>query len=559
MARTFEIGLVCAGAISGGAYQAGVLDFLLQALEQWYAAKDSQPAGSVAPHEVSIKVLTGASAGGMSAAILTSMLGDNPVHIQDWNYPVPSGNRLYDSWVGTIDIKELCKTSDLDGDTKAPVTSLLDSTIIDKIASAAIRKQYGQLRPRYFSDPLLVGLSIANMGGVPHVIKMVSSGDDEGVHGLNIRLHQDYREFYLTFTGQAGDGVALDPASQAGWPVLEETAKATGAFPIGLAPRVTVRDLSDYDKRTWCIPKATCDGKGDNCFDPEPIKPTWTDSPPSYSFLTVDGGTMNNTPTELARAKLTGSPCQRLERSGSLADKGLLLVVPFPAFDPPVSTSFTVEEHKANLSLLNSARSLMGAWLEQARFKTEELVLAADEEVYSQFLICPSDAGTFTAQGNMERIDICAATLSGFGAFLFRDFRDHDFQLGRRNCQRFLQHSFALPKENNLFSEWSTTLIQNSLISPEYTHLPIIPLLGTAAVEVPRPFWPRKTTAEVRALRSILAPRVSAVTQRLADTLPMVALKWIAKLVLQFGGAGKLTDSAMGIIEDNLRSHDLMT
>lgn len=194
----------------------------------------------------------------MSAAILTSMLGDKPVHIKDWDYPVPSGNRLYDSWVGTIDIKELCKTRDLDADSKAPVTSLLDSTIIDQIASAAIGAPYGPLRPRYFADPLQAGLSIANMGGVPYVIKMVSSGDDQGVHGLNMRMHQDYREFYLTFSGKAGTGVALDPASQAGWPILEETAKATGAFPIGLAPRVTVRDLSDYDTRLWCIPSDLC-------------------------------------------------------------------------------------------------------------------------------------------------------------------------------------------------------------------------------------------------------------------------------------------------------------
>ena len=37
--RTFEIGLVMAGSISAGAYTAGVIDFLVQALDQWEQAK----------------------------------------------------------------------------------------------------------------------------------------------------------------------------------------------------------------------------------------------------------------------------------------------------------------------------------------------------------------------------------------------------------------------------------------------------------------------------------------------------------------------------------------
>ena len=35
----FEIGLVMAGAVSAGAYAAGVVDFLIQALDQWHEGK----------------------------------------------------------------------------------------------------------------------------------------------------------------------------------------------------------------------------------------------------------------------------------------------------------------------------------------------------------------------------------------------------------------------------------------------------------------------------------------------------------------------------------------
>src|SRR5262249_30863752 len=70
-AKTFEIGLVMAGAISAGAYRAGVMDFLLQALDEWEKAKAE---GDAPPHQVKLKVMTGASAGAMTAAITTAAL-----------------------------------------------------------------------------------------------------------------------------------------------------------------------------------------------------------------------------------------------------------------------------------------------------------------------------------------------------------------------------------------------------------------------------------------------------------------------------------------------------
>jgi hypothetical protein len=306
----------------------------------------------VPPHEVKIKVLTGASAGGMSAAILASMLGDEVVHITAWSYPTPSGNRLYDAWVGAIDIAALCLTIDLDADTAAPVTSLLDSTIIDAIASNAFSPPYGARRRRYLDDPLQIGLSIANLNGVPHVIEMVTSTDPPGTKGLNIRVHQDYREFYLTTSGTLGSGLKLQSNDRTNWDILQETAKATGAFPIGLVPRVTTRDLADYDLRTWCIPKTSCDETDKRCYVPQYIKPAWITTPTHYSFLTVDGGTMNNTPTELARARLLGQDCQGLEKRDEFADKGLLLVVPFPALSTTV-TNFQIDQHKKDLDLLS--------------------------------------------------------------------------------------------------------------------------------------------------------------------------------------------------------------
>src|ERR1035441_10177109 len=127
---SFKIGINMAGAISAGAFTAGVLDFLTEALDEWYKARAR--AERVPLHDVSIEVISGASAGGMCAAISTVMLREEFDHIDDTE-KTGTNNRFYESWVNQIDIKELLKTDDLKNG--LPVVSLLDSTIIEKIGT----------------------------------------------------------------------------------------------------------------------------------------------------------------------------------------------------------------------------------------------------------------------------------------------------------------------------------------------------------------------------------------------------------------------------------------
>jgi hypothetical protein len=111
---TFHLGINMAGAVSAGAYTAGVLDFLTEALEEWYAAKaSSNPA--VPMHDISIDVFSGASAGGMCAAIASAMLQGSFEHIRNPQDPTVTGtnNRFYESWVNKIDIEPLLQQRDL--------------------------------------------------------------------------------------------------------------------------------------------------------------------------------------------------------------------------------------------------------------------------------------------------------------------------------------------------------------------------------------------------------------------------------------------------------------
>ena len=162
-----------------------------------------------------------------------------------------------------------------------------------------------------------------------------------------------------------------------------------------------------------------------------------------YDYVSVDGGTYNNEPFELARRALAGD-AYRNNRDGGTADRAVLMVDPFP---DPVDIRVP---YAPTIDLPSVAKGLLGAFVQQARFKPEELALAAAPDVFSRFLIAPIGEGR---PGEAPPASpMASACLSGFGGFLSEAFRHHDFQLGRRNCQQFLQRHFALYPENPIFS-----------------------------------------------------------------------------------------------------------
>ena len=239
----FELGLVMAGAISAGAYTAGVIDFLLQALDEWQRMKEDGI--KCPPHEVTIRVMSGASAGGMTAAITAAMLNGvfSPVDNLA-NGEIPPDNPLYNSWVRDIDIKPLMGTYDL-RDHKQ-IVSLLDSSILDKIAKNAIRfTPYGKRRP-YIDENLHLYLTLTNLRGIPYRIAF----QGEAGFGHEIALHADNLYFISGDSDpKIQGGLWLDSTNpnNCGWEKLAQAALATGAFPVGLTPRILSRPSTDYE------------------------------------------------------------------------------------------------------------------------------------------------------------------------------------------------------------------------------------------------------------------------------------------------------------------------
>ena len=93
--QEFHLGLCLAGAISAGAYTEEVLDYFMEAWQDW---EDRREAGEKVPtHLVKISTIGGASAGGMSGMIFALGL------MNRFN-PVQSKDQLWDQFTSTANL-----------------------------------------------------------------------------------------------------------------------------------------------------------------------------------------------------------------------------------------------------------------------------------------------------------------------------------------------------------------------------------------------------------------------------------------------------------------------
>ncbi|MEA5088957.1 hypothetical protein [Solidesulfovibrio sp.] len=484
-AGLFELGLVMAGAVSAGAYTAGVLDFLLEALEAWEQAK--REGHDVLRHSVRIPVLAGASAGGMTAAALTAALSGRiePVKNLNLDGDAPQGNALYECWVERVDIEQFLGLDDL---AAQRVDSLLDCTALDALAEERMRPAPGTAAPRpYIADDLHVVLSLANLRGTPYKIPFKGQGD----YGYPMTLHKDYAHFvYQKHPSQdipspiGGMPVALDPTDPGSedWTFFKTAALATGAFPLALAPRMLTRYVDDYALRKWLVPQLVSYDSANRILEIKAREQlvdldrdalARTDAV-RRATLNVDGGTFDNEPLELGRRILAGDDMVN-PRDPERAHRAVLLIDPFP--QPAGDAAFPTTAP----DVLAMALKIIGAMKANARFKEDELALAQDRDCYSRFIIGPVREG----KAKPWHADIACGALGGFSGFFSRRFRRHDFQLGRRNCQRFLSHHFLIPFEaatkNPVFKADASNLARFAVRRPDggttRLFIPIIPLM----------------------------------------------------------------------------------
>jgi hypothetical protein len=476
----FEFALVLGGTVSAGAYTAGAVDFLIEALDCFSKARME---GRAPKHQVYLKLIAGTSGGGVNAAIAGRALAYDYPHITRGSLidPAGSGNPFYDVWVNTLRLDRFLDTSDIGKELK----SLLNGKPIDDGAAAIIRFANGKPLARdWVAAPLRIVMTLTSLRGVPYKTSFGSQLSQSYVD------HADFVRFALLYPGQTlgqprpdemvlgFDDVRLPQATD--WEHFSEFARATAAFPIGFPARALSRPVEHYRWRVVAYPPGPEGATGYLLSWPDwdAMRPSGSsDIPDDWHFLAVDGGATDNEPIQLARTALAGL-LGRNPRSPDKANRAVWLIDPFAGrapLGPEGVTAFPTELGAVATTLT-----------QQTRYDTADLLMAADSRIFSRFMLTPT-RGDFTGEEA-----IASGGLGAFIGFACPAFMRFDYLLGRRNCQDFLRKTFVLDDDNPVFKGfWSDNDKANFRGDAGAGKLPIIPLVDQAAVPETLDPWPK--------------------------------------------------------------------
>lgn len=550
--NTFYVGLCMAGAISAGAYTAGVMDYLIEALEEWETRR-GQP--GVPTHRVVIPVMGGSSAGGMTGIVAAGAV-NNPIrHIreldpsQDILQRIPD-NKFYHSWVDLTEDDMFPLMLD-PGDITGEVYSLLNSQFIDKISERVIMVDKGRWMERpFFEKNLRVFVTMTNLGGFSYDIAFQSNSASTNKYFLE--KHNDYACFILnkTVPGPEDEGwVPLSFFEGINTGLAREAAMATGAFPLGLRARKVTRPGDAINRNPW--------------ISNIPGQPFTTE--PSVTTYNIDGGLINNEPFELVRKALNRHTGEGKDLPGGLGPdyknydhfrSTVLMVDPFPSEQ---------KVYEPDESVLGVAGATLSAMMGQLRTKPDYLISAMDSKDSGQYIIAPkrSFPSLTSKEGSKQgSAAIACGSLGGFGGFLDKRFRIHDYFLGRANCERFLRYHFTIPDTsvNPVFvngyasvadtgrfrNPWDKSLQIIPLFTPEKT-APYMPVFGEGND------WPVIRRKDIDRLRGPVHTRVDKVIRTLVKK-PKAVIWLASKLFLN----GKATDFVMEKMTDGLEQHGLI-
>ena len=558
---TYELALVLGGTVSAGAYTAGALDYLFEALDIWTTKRDTGDPDAP-KHRVQIRVITGTSGGGVNAAIAARALGYvyNPVSraspvngVNVAPFGPISGNPFYDVWCKMLTLDGFLDTSDLQGGT-AP--SILNGKPIDDAADYIATFATDTPRVRSYlgeplsNQPLRLILTVTNLHGIPYRTVFAGAAAQPTL-GESFVDHADHLRFAVAYWGRTDftprpDEMVLTfeevrMPRAASWPEFSYTARATAAFPIGFPARVLSREMLDYRYRVVVLP---ADASG--TIEVRGLTPDWAQLqvggtlPGNYSFVAVDGGATDNEPIMLARTALCGVTA-RNPRTALEANRGVLLIDPFSG--------------EAGLGvppggLVAVATGTLNTLLQQTRYDTADLVLAADPTVFSRFLVSANRGGIIGSKA------LATGGVSAFVGFACPAFMRHDYLLGRANCQQMLMTSLGVSPDNPVVKgKWTPEQITaNSFTVGGQTYVRLIPLFGNAAVPETTDPWPV----------GALAPNVyrDAIEKRWRQLLAAeTENSWWTTVAGWLGGVlaeGSVADWVIGKIKTDLQGWGLL-
>ncbi|MDF2233624.1 hypothetical protein P2H44_13775 [Albimonas sp. CAU 1670] len=497
----------------------------------------------------------------------------------------PEDDETPEGLLGVADL-EACRRHRL------PIPSLLSGFAIDRAANRALKDvvwRRGEGYP-FLAEPLDLFITTTNVQGVVyqahfdrragHKMSRHAMARHFAVHGLGtvplgsawLEGHHD-RGVPLRTPPRGGAvdlGARRKGRAATAWTDLRETAMASGAFPVGLPSRFIHAKMGEH--QAFEIDGAPSAAGGawplDLPLDELP-RPDWglakTSPDGDATYVAVDGGVTNNEPFEFARYTLRPKAKGRGGKKGSdwldpnprgsaEADRAVIMIDAFPEGGVFATVSPENPLDLAGAGLPGVVGKLFGAMISQARFKPAELAAAAMPNVKSRFMIAPSRPAEGGSQALTGASLLACGALGGFSGFLDLRFRQHDFILGQRNCQRFLQEHFALDPANPIFGG-----DPGGPRTADGSERPVVELPPELAREIPQPDWPRMSFAELDALRGPMRSRLQGLYEtQIASARPGFAMRAAGWALWNGLGRDRILAIALRSLEAALIEHGLL-
>lgn len=572
---TIKLGICMAGAVSAGAYTAGVIDYLLETLERWQIEKDKIKAKldkdeeltafekSVPMHNVEIEVLSGASAGGMTAAIMLYSFIDgkyvtrneqNQLINQSYGLPFSHENKskLYESWVEMADspqqstLEKMLDTDDVKDITE--MESLLNCKAIELVAKKACPPQYPSpvVLPQFVSKELTAYLTITNIDGLPIDIRFSNTTESKN----QFKMHNMLLGF--TFSNAPELAHPCTFIQKGNYKKIIDAAIATGAFPFGLKPHGVTLSNAEMKIYAAFLKKQ---------YSIEVDSSSYTGK--DYSFMAVDGGLINNEPYGINAKHLNTVSSDEDKKSNK---NFMIYVDPFPSVTNTGIQPEEIEKPK-ELTLFNMAIRLFQAVRNQSMLKQDDLFQAIDMQK-NKYMIYPRKNRLYF---------LACGMLGGFSGFLRKQFRKHDYQLGRKNCQAFLRYYFG--KKLDFFEDLGVTITDDAIEKIGYypsfdntkpIRVPLIPdmlfLKNPKAKEIDNPVFQNLTQTEFEHIIQLVSNRLSKIIDKSYWTfIQFIPIKSSIKSFIAFFGQrffkrkiqNNLLNKASGALKDLVKPQNI--
>lgn len=253
-ADSFKLGISMSGAATGGTFSAGVMDFFIEAMNEWdKARKAGEP--DVPAWKVEVTNLCGTSAGGITSALTASCFNVDFKPYKGKRVAKGDVNPLYQTWVKEMDQSKLFLTTDLEGD-DARLKSLLCADFIP-VTARKVFSESGDLGALPdWGNRVSVSLTATSLRGVPYKAPEFIRAEGNNEYS-RMRRYADHTNFAPSedipclSNEVKARAIPLDMTTRTGadWDHVITCTAATAAFPIGFPSVKVDTPVSQYATR----------------------------------------------------------------------------------------------------------------------------------------------------------------------------------------------------------------------------------------------------------------------------------------------------------------------